>query len=381
MGKFFKLKIEGGDLRSSVNNFLKGLLEKGAVKSILAPRASANGSSIIQALVSAPSEVESIDILAPVMPVNTAALLSDVTRLARPASAGNGDGTEPVPVAAVLRPCEWRAVVELSKLKQINLNGTLMITADCYGAIPVKTYSSKRTEGVESKDVFESVRSGAAESEVRSACVVCEYPTAENSDVNIYFMGSDLSRELILEANTEVGEKVLTDMGLESAGAPGNREEALKQVVEKRLQGKMKMAQHVSAEVAGIDNLLSLLATCVNCHNCMRACPICYCKECFFDSAVFDAEPQKYLNRAHKKGALRMPSDTLLFHLGRLNHMSSSCVACGCCEEACPNGVELLKVFKIVGEEVQKVFEYVPGRSFEEELPLSTFREDELEPR
>jgi hypothetical protein len=27
---------------------------------------------------------------------------------------------------------------------------------------------------------------------------------------------------------------------------------------------------------------------------------------------------------------------------------------------------------------VQKVFDYVPGRSLEEELPLATFKEDEL---
>jgi formate dehydrogenase subunit beta len=381
MSKFFKVKIENGDLRGGINSLLKGLLEKGTVKSILAPRASANGTSVLQALISSPSEVESIDILAPAMPVNAAALLSDVTRLARPAEGGNGDGTEPVPIAAVLRPCEWRAAVELSKLKQVNLKGTLIITVDCYGAIPVKTYSSKRKEGKESREMFESVRTGGADSELRAACVVCEYPAVDNSDINIDFLGSDLSQELILEANTETGEMALTELGLEPAESPRNREEALKQLVEKRLQGKMKMAQHVAGEVAGIDNLLSLLATCVNCHNCMRACPICYCKECFFDSAVFEAEPQKYLNRARKKGALRMPSDTLLFHLGRLNHMASSCVACGCCEEACPNGVELLKVFKIVGDEVQKVFEYVPGRSFEEELPLSTFREDELEPR
>jgi hypothetical protein len=31
-----------------------------------------------------------------------------------------------------------------------------------------------------------------------------------------------------------------------------------------------------------------------------------------------------------------------------------------------------------VGHEVQKVFDYVPGRSLDEELPLTTFREEEL---
>jgi len=381
MGKFFKRKIEDGKVTEAINHFLKSLLEKGMVKSILAPKVSADGASVLQALVSAPSEAESIDILAPVIPLNAASLLSDVTRLARSLGEGEAARTEPVPLAAVLRPCEWRAAVELTKLKQINLNGTIIITSDCYGALPAKTYTDKRREGVESKEVYEKVRDGDFEEEMRAACLVCEYPTVSNSDITICFMGSDMSDQLVLEANTEKGEKVLSELGLESVPSFDDHNKAVDEATGKREEAKKKMFQQVAENVAGLDNLLSLLANCVNCHNCMRACPICYCKECFFDSAAFEAEPGKYLSRAQKKGALRMPSDTLLFHLGRLNHMSSSCVACGSCEEACPNGVELLKVFKTVGNEVQKVFEYVPGRSFEEELPLATFREDELEPR
>jgi hypothetical protein len=33
----------------------------------------------------------------------------------------------------------------------------------------------------------------------------------------------------------------------------------------------------------------------------------------------------------------------------------------------------------MVGDKVQEVFEYVPGRNLGEEMPLSTFREDELQ--
>ncbi|MFQ5906985.1 MAG: 4Fe-4S dicluster domain-containing protein [bacterium] len=381
MGNFFKLKIEDGDVGGTINLFLRSLLEKGVVRSVLAPKTSSDGASVLQALVHSPSETESIDILAPVMPVNAASLLSDLTRLARPVAEEEGGGTEPVPIAAVLRPCEWRAVVELTKLKQINLNGTLMITGDCYGAIPAKTFTAKTREGVDSNEIYEAVRSEANDVEMRSACLVCEYPTVNNSDLTICFMGSPLPDGLLLEANTEKGERILGELGLEPVESLSDREKVVKETTDRRTAAKEKLAEHVAKDVAGLENLLNLLATCVNCHNCMRACPICYCKECFFDSAAFEAGPDKYLNRAQKKGALRMPSDTLLFHLGRLNHMSSSCVACGSCEEACPNGVELLKVFKTVGNEVQKVFEYVPGRSFDEELPLATFREDELEPR
>jgi formate dehydrogenase subunit beta len=132
-------------------------------------------------------------------------------------------------------------------------------------------------------------------------------------------------------------------------------------------------------EVTGEEKLLTMFARCVNCHNCRDACPICYCRECLFDSPTFEFGADKYLDWAEKKDALRMPTDTLLFHLTRLNHMASSCVGCGLCQEACPNEVPVFSIFRMVGDKVQEVFEYVPGRSLEEEMPLSTFREDELQ--
>jgi formate dehydrogenase subunit beta len=73
-----------------------------------------------------------------------------------------------------------------------------------------------------------------------------------------------------------------------------------------------------------------------------------------------------------------MPTDTLIFQLTRLNHMATSCVGCGMCESACPNDLPVATIFRAVGEKVQALFDYVPGRSLEEELPVATFREDEL---
>jgi len=124
---------------------------------------------------------------------------------------------------------------------------------------------------------------------------------------------------------------------------------------------------------------LKLLAPCINCHNCKTVCPLCYCKECFFDSPTFEMEAEKYLGWAEKRGTIRMPTDTLLFHITRMNHMATSCVGCGMCEEACPNDIPVSNIFRMVGLKTQKLFDYVPGRSLDEELPLSTFKEDELQ--
>jgi len=132
-------------------------------------------------------------------------------------------------------------------------------------------------------------------------------------------------------------------------------------------------------EIGGIEKLAAIFGPCIKCHNCKTVCPVCYCRECFFDSPTFDLEADKYLGLAEKRGAMRMPSDTLLFHLTRMTHMGTSCVGCGACEEACPSNIPLLKVFQLIGDSVQKLFSYVPGRSLEDELPPTVFREDELE--
>ncbi len=140
-----------------------------------------------------------------------------------------------------------------------------------------------------------------------------------------------------------------------------------------------KFFERTKEEIGGLENLSTVFSPCIKCHNCRTVCPVCYCRECFFDSPTFDLEADRYLGMAEKKGAVRMPTNTLLFHLTRMTHMGTSCVGCGCCEEACPNGIPLLKIFQLTGDRVQKLFDYIPGRSLEDELPLAAFREDELQ--
>ena len=74
-----------------------------------------------------------------------------------------------------------------------------------------------------------------------------------------------------------------------------------------------------------------------------------------------------------------MPTDTLLFHLIRLSHMATSCIGCGLCDSACPSDLPVATLFRAVGQKVQALFDYAPGRSVDEEPPVATFREDELQ--
>jgi len=88
---------------------------------------------------------------------------------------------------------------------------------------------------------------------------------------------------------------------------------------------------------------------------------------------------EDYLTRAKARGVVKLPSDTLFFHIGRMLHMSLSCVSCGMCEDACPMNITVGQIFSLVGDRNQEAFGYVPGRSIDEALPLTTFEQGEFQ--
>lgn len=126
-----------------------------------------------------------------------------------------------------------------------------------------------------------------------------------------------------------------------------------------------------------VNDFADVLATCTRCYACQSACPICYCRICFFRTETFEPESERYFRWAEKEDALRMPTEILLYHLTRMNHISASCVGCGMCESACSRHLPLTTIFTTVAHDVQEDLQYQPGMSLEDEIPISAFKEPE----
>ncbi|MCL0070355.1 4Fe-4S binding protein [Dehalococcoidia bacterium] len=364
------LKVKDGNLPDTIKDFLKGLLEKNLVEALLVPVELPSGNNVILTLVTEVEKLEDARPLAPVMPVNAAKIVSTLTKLA----------PSEKKIGIILRSCELRALTELVKLKQADLTNLILIGIDCLGTYSVAAYSKFSQENASPAEEFLKRVADGDDSLLREACRICEYPAPiEASDITIGLIGMDWKEGILLQAASPEGELIIDALELGAEGDPSQREAALAALTEERIRQRDLLLQQTEQELKGLDNMLQLLAPCVACHNCRIACPICYCKECLLDSPTMtEFEAEKYLNWAEQKGALRMPADSLLFHLVRLNHMATSCVGCGLCEDACPNSIALMKPFRLVGLRVQRLFDYLPGRSLDDELPLTAYREEEF---
>jgi formate dehydrogenase subunit beta len=363
------VEVKEGELSGTIRGFLKSLLEKELVDALLVPMEVPSKKNVVQTMVKDIGGLDKADPLAPVMPVNSAKIVSSLTKLA----------PSKKKIGLVMRSCELRALTELVKLKQADVANLVLIGVDCFGTYSVSDYGVFCRENDSPTEVYLKRAKDGNDPLLRQSCRICQHPAPLSADITIGLIGMDLGKEIMLQANSETGQEMLKALKLGDRAESSKRDAAVSALSAEKNKQRDAFVKQAQQEVGGLENMLSEIAACVACHNCRIACPICYCRECLLDSPTFgEWEAEKYLEWADKKGALRMPADSLLFHLVRLNHMGASCVACGLCEDACPNGISVFKLFCLAGSKVQQAFDYLPGRSLEDELPLIAFKEEEF---
>jgi formate dehydrogenase subunit beta len=362
-----KLEVANGDLAGAIQSFVAELLNRKIVASVLVPQRTPAGGMVFPALISDPSKL-AVDPLAPVLPVATASLVMTLTR----------EGPLSQLVAVFMRSCQIRALIELVKLKQADLNNIAVIGIDCPGTFSINDYMDLN-RGKNSNDLFRDLVNEKDEltPRLRSACVTCKDPIPEYCDILLGMYGMNAKNEILLEARTPRGREILEGLSLKDASKSPERERVINDLKEKRRAGDIKFREE-HGSIKGIEEIVEFYAKCINCQNCRRVCPICYCQECFFCSDNLSQTADNLVRKSQARGAFKMPLDTLLFHTGRMNHMILSCVECGICEQACPVNIPLMRILKRVASDAQAKFNYSPGRSLDEEIPLKVFQENEF---
>jgi formate dehydrogenase subunit beta len=375
MAKKATVKVIDGKTDEVIIGFLKSFLKEGVVEAILIPKPLPSQDGFVQTLIRDPEKLNGVCVLSPTMPVQSARVISNlsVKNLGKK-------------VAAVLKACEIRAAVELAKFLQVKLDNVCFIGIDCPGTFEVADYAKMVQEGKGGESLTKELLKGMEKGEIspppgyafRTACQMCEYPVLQ-ADLNIKLFGYKADQEIGIEIGDklekEIGEKSILSF---SENESASRKEVVSKVIAERTKKRDALFQEFKGIVKDLQAFLDRFSTCIRCHNCMVACPICYCKECVFKTAVFEHDGDQFLRWADRKGGIRMPTDTLIFHLIRMSHMVTSCIGCGLCDSACPSRLPVATLFRSVGDKIQKTFNYIPGKDVKEVPPVATFKEDEL---
>ncbi|MBN1627957.1 MAG: Coenzyme F420 hydrogenase/dehydrogenase, beta subunit C-terminal domain [Deltaproteobacteria bacterium] len=365
------LKSENGDIFETVKSFFTKLFEEGVIDYLLVPQRISEGKTLTQTLIKGVDYLDGVNPFSPVMAINSAKLASQV-----------GIAETDKKVGVVLKPCEIRALIELVKLNQAKLDNLVIIGIDCAGTFEIEQWAklveesgdaiAKETEVL--KDIYAGKTDYAEEDapiRLRSACQICDRFTHDKADITLSILG--MEDDVLVKLEDELAAK----LGLEAAEAPSSHKDVLEDMKNARTYKRESAFDEFRDKMQSMNDMADILATCTRCYACQTACPICYCRVCFFRTETFSPEPARILRWADKEGALRMPTEILLYHLTRLNHVAASCVGCGMCESSCARGIPLSILFQSVGNEVQKKLEYIPGMNIDEELPVATFKQEE----
>jgi len=352
------------DPRDAIRFVLRQAMEKGLFGGILGYKRNKSG-LIYPYLFTSKEELSRLVPISPVISGYSMATLSSWI-------AKSGRGGEKI--AVLLKPCETRAVIELSKFDQVSLEELFLMSVECLGTYHVLDFVEMLERGeCPEENLLKSYYRGEDDA-FREACRICLYSNAPYSDLNLRFISLG-GKGLVVKISSEKGYRLMEELGF----SVQELEEEAPNAIEIRKGRRKEFLEKSRQDLAGLEKINEFFQDCINCHNCMEVCPLCFCEECFFDADRYEYVTRRFLEWSPKEGTFPLLEAKIQFHLGRALHMSTSCITCGLCQQACPKQIKLSEFFILLAEENQALFNYTPGRDPDEKPPIREFYEEEFE--
>ncbi len=264
-------------------------------------------------------------------------------------------------LGVMLRPCEMRALIEISKRQPIPRERLVTICLDCLGTYPTEEYEwrvgRKGSPENLANDALKFARQGGILAyRYRTACQICADPGAHSADLNIHVLGLPVRQEILIQAsNPENGESpklvsvidlaALTN-GPASAELIQQHQNVLAKQAERHHQTMERVMQVLEDLLPrNVEEMAVQLESCGDCQKCMSVCPIC---------------------------SVDFPSKNSSGHYDRqsIRRWLVSCAGCGMCEQACISNLPLGVIFGSIREKLDEELNYTPGRLWTEALPL-----------
>lgn len=380
--------VDRGEYGGAVTALLKFALESKRVDAVLAVKARGghryDGTPV---LITAPQEViETAGSLHFASP-NIARCLKEYL-----------DGASNQRIAVVCKPCDARAIIELAKRAQINLDNLLLIGVNCTGTLPpAKAKRMLEQEfGVNPGDVIgEDIEEGkliiklkdGTEKERdlgeleekgygrRENCRRCEVNIPTMADLACGKWGVTDRKATFLEVCSDKGsdfvEQAINSGTIRVEPASGIAVDLRRKKDKEAIKSARDWQERDFASLKGMSTeerfnyWFGQFSQCIKCFGCRDACPICYCKDCSLEA-----------DRGIVIGG-EVPPDAM-FPMIRIAHVMDSCVNCGQCQDACPMELPLSLLIFLLNRELAGIFNYEPGMDVEALPPLRTVTDEEL---
>ena len=386
---------EKAETGGAVTALLRHALESGMVDGVFAVRKGADVYDALPALITDPAEIGGI---AGSLHCGTLLLPKQMRRCLL--------ATDPnMRIATVLKGCDVKAIYEMAKRGQVNLDNIIVIGLNCGGTIRPEVARTVVREklGLDPDDVVkEEIDKGkfivvtkdgehasvsideleeGAEDLLgneglgrRSNCRRCKIKIPRQADLacgNWGVIGEKAGNATFVEVCSEKGANLLNSaiqagaVATEAANPKGIEIRGKVENAMLKLGDKWR-ARYFEGLGEGKDRLKKIMndtSRCIKCYACIENCPICYCVEC--------STKKPYLV---PPGVLPVP---FMFHLIRYAHVADSCVNCGQCEETCPMEIANSLYMHALQVDMERMFGHKPGVDMD--LPVLALVEEQAE--
>lgn len=380
--------LEKGECGGAVTSLLKFALENKMVDAVLAIKArDGDRYDGIPVLITDPETViETAGSLHCVSP-NIARFLKEYL-----------NGAFDMKIAVVCKPCDARAIIELAKRVQINIDNLTLVGLNCTGTLlPATAKQMFREEfGVNPADIIrEDLEEGKLTITLkdgtekvmdldeleqkgygrRENCRRCDINIPIMADIACGKWGTDGKKATFIEVCSEKGsdfiEKAI-EAGYLKVEKPDSRaiESRKKSDEEEVLRAKKWQEKDFASlrEMSSEEKFnywLGEFSRCIKCYGCRDACPICYCKDCILEADRGIVAPGE------------IPPD-IMFPMIRSVHVMDSCVNCGQCEDVCSMDLPLARLIFMLNRELGNIFKNEPGMDVNAPIPLKSVTDEEL---
>ncbi|MFW9947919.1 MAG: Coenzyme F420 hydrogenase/dehydrogenase, beta subunit C-terminal domain [Candidatus Odinarchaeota archaeon] len=268
-------------------------------------------------------------------------------------------------VGLIARPCDTRALIELAKISQVNLENLFIIAFEDRGMIINASREVKKVKNVDLTKVvkekigdkglilkFDNGKTKEVALNIAENCTRCIRKIPVVADIGISDLGIPIdSEEIILKVYSDKGADLVEKSKIAKKDLPADiktaHTEKIKELKEEALAKRAK-------DLEEWDKLpqaekITKLQECTSCGICIRACPVCYCVDCI-------------LLKKKKEKAI----DNVSYQLTRIAHVADRCVECGNCDNNCPQHLPLSLYFQSLNEAFKEKFKYTAGESIDD---------------